>query len=123
MLGGGEDVRGIVDADQVVGRRMEHQQRLAQIGEAGVQLLLGHVVEEFAFDAERPPGQRHLDLAVRADLVDLLLEQAGDVAGIVGRGDGDHGARLRDLVRGGEHRGAAQAVADQDRGRAMVLRK
>ena len=29
MLGGAENMRGIVDADQVVGRRMKHQQRLA----------------------------------------------------------------------------------------------
>ena len=33
------------------------------------------------------------------------------------RSDRHHGARLGDAVRGGEHRGAAEAVADQDRGR------
>ena len=57
MPGGDENVRGIVDADQIVGRRMEHQQRLAQVGEAFVELLRGDVVEEFALDAERPPGE------------------------------------------------------------------
>ena len=71
MLGGREDVRGVVDADGVVGRRMEDQQRLAQLGDAFGQLLLGHVVEEFAADAERPAGERDLDLAVLADGIEL----------------------------------------------------
>ncbi len=52
---------------------------LRSIGEALVQLLLGHVVEEFALDAERPSGQRHFDFALFADVVDVLLEQADDV--------------------------------------------
>ncbi len=56
-----------------------------------------------------------------ADLVDLILEQADDVAGIVRRADGDHRARLRNFVRGGEHRGTTQAVADQNRGRSARL--
>ena len=120
MLGGDENVRGIVDADQIVGRRMEHQQRLAQRGEAFVELLLRHVVKEFALDGERPPGQLHFDLALFLDRVDVLLEQAGDMGGIVGRGDGHHRARFGDAVRGGEHRAAAEAMADQDRRRAST---
>ena len=56
-----------------------------------------------------------------ADLVDLLLEQAGDVRRIARRGDGHHRARLGNAVRGGQHRGAAEAVADQDRRRAVRL--
>ncbi len=74
MLGGGEDVRGILDADQVVGRRMKHQQRFAQIRETFVQLLLGHVVEEFALDAERPAGELHFNLALLFDFADLIFE-------------------------------------------------
>ena len=34
MFGGQEDLAGIVDADGVVGRRMKHQERLVQIGDA-----------------------------------------------------------------------------------------
>ena len=86
-----------------------------------MQLLLGHVVEEFALDAERPPGQRHFDLALFLDCVDVLLEQADDMRGIVRRGDGHHRARVGNAVRGGQHGAAAQAVADQDRRRAVHL--
>ena len=43
------------------------KQRLAQAGEALREPLLGDVVEEFALDAERPPGELHLDLALFAD--------------------------------------------------------
>ena len=56
-----------------------------------------------------------------ADRADVLLEQADDMRGIERRGDGDHRARVGNSVRGGEHRGAAQAVADQDFRRAMRL--
>ncbi len=121
MLGRAENMRGVVDADGVVGRRVEHQQRLAQGGEAFVEFLLGHVVEEFTPDAERPPGQRHFHFALLLDLVDVLLEQADDMRGIVGRGDGHHCACVGDPVGGRQHRGAAEAVADQDRRRAIDL--
>ena len=67
------------------------------------------------------PASVHLDLALGLDLIDLILEQADDMRRIVGRGDGDHGARVGDAVRGGQHRAAAQAVADQDRRRAVHL--
>ncbi len=90
-------------------------------GEAFVELLLRHVVEEFALDRERPPGELHLELAFLLDRIDVLLEQAGDVRGIVGRGDGHHRAHLGYAVRGGEHGRAAEAVADQDRRRAARL--
>ena len=76
MLGGDEDARGVVDADGVVGRRMHDQQRLVQVGHMRHQAVLGDVVEEFARDVERPAGERDLDLAVLADVLDAILEQA-----------------------------------------------
>jgi hypothetical protein len=43
------------------------------------------------------PGEGNLDPAVLADVVDVLLEEAGDMRRI-GRGrDGDDGLGLRDL--------------------------
>ena len=60
------------------------------------------------------------------DVGDMLLEQAGDMRGIGRRRDGRDRARLRHLLRRGQHGGAAEAVADQDRGRpehlAQVIR-
>ena len=114
-------MRGVVDADQIVGRRMKHQQRLAQRGEAFVELFLGNVIEEFALDGERPPGELHLHLALFLNRINMLLEQAGDMRRIVGRGDGHHRARLGYAMRGRQHRAAAEAVADQDRRRHVHL--
>ena len=90
---------------------------LRRCGDAVDQHLLGDVVEEFAADAERPPGERHLDLALLADLGDLAPEQAGDMGGVARRGDRHHRARFGNAVRGRQHRRAAEAVADQERGR------
>ena len=86
-----------------------------------VSILLGDVVEESAADAERPAGERDFDLALPRDVGDLVPEQPGDMRRIGRRGDRHHGARLGDAVRGGEHRGAAEAVADQDRRRGEFL--
>ena len=64
-----------------------------------------------------PAGERDFDLALLADVLDAILEQAGDMGGIGGRGDGDDGLGLGNLPGGGQDRGAAEAVADQDRRR------
>ena len=45
------------------------------------------------------------------------LNRCGDVGGIGGRRDGDDRLGIRNLPGGGEDRGAAEAVADQDRRR------
>ena len=52
-----------------------------------------------------------------ADVLDAILEQMGDMGGIGGRRDGHDRFGLRNLPGGGKDRGAAEAVADQDRGR------
>jgi len=69
MLGGGKNVAGIVDADSVVGRRMEDQQRLVQCRDMPGEILLRDVVEERAADAEGAAGERDFDLAFAADLL------------------------------------------------------
>ena len=117
MLGRDEDAGGVVDADGIVGRRVQHQQRLMEAGDIRHQAVLGDIVEELAGDMERPAGERDLDLAVRADVLDAVLEQAGDMGGIGGGGDSDDGSGVRNFSCGGEDRGAAEAVADQDRRR------
>ena len=121
MLCGDEDMGGVVDADGVVGRRVHDQQRLVQFGHLRRQVVLGDVVEEFALDVERAAGQRDFDLALLADVLDAILEQMRDMRGIGGRGDGHDRFCLGDLPGGGQNRGAAKAVADQDRRRLAGL--
>ena len=67
---------------------------------------------------ERTAGELDLDLALGADVLDLVLEQMRDMGGIGGGCDRHDRFRIRDLAGCGEDRGAAKAVADQDRGRA-----
>lgn len=107
MLGGSENTRSILDADDVVGGRMKHQQRLAKIGETILDILLGNVIEEFTLDAKWPTGQRHLDLALSADFIDVFLEQVGHVCRIAGRGHGDHSTRVGDAMCSSKRRGTS----------------
>jgi len=72
------------------------------------QAVLGDVVEEFAGDREGSPGQRDFHLAVLLDVLDVLLEEAGDMRGIGGGRDGDDGLGLGDLRGRGENGGAAE---------------
>ena len=116
MLGRDEYLRRILDADGVVGRRVHHQQRLVQLLDMRHQAMLGDIVEEFALYAERPSRERNLHVAVFPNVLDAVLEEVGDMRGIGGCGDGDDRLGIRNLTGGGQHGGAAEAVADQDRG-------
>ena len=84
VLRGGEDRARILDADHVVGRRMHHQQRLAQLARRTGELLLGDIVEELLADAERAAGERDLRLARLADVV----RRAGGTVPVTWRGIG-----------------------------------
>src|SRR5215831_7516278 len=95
MLRRGEDAACIVDRNDLIGRRVEDQQCLAQVGDAIEELMLGEVVDETAADAKLPTREGRLDLTLGADLVETILEQAGHVGGIAGCGDRHHRARLR----------------------------
>src|SRR5262249_34214158 len=119
MLGSQKNVRGILHSDNIMSRRVKHQQRLAQVCEAIVDTLLCDVIEEFALDAEWPTGKSDFNLPMLADLVDVLLEQAGDVRRIAGCSNADDRACVRDSMRRSEYGGTAQAMADQDCRRAI----
>ena len=119
MLRRQENSARIVDADGVVGRRMEHEQRLVQIRDALDEVLFGDVRHEITADAEGASGQRHLDLTLLADRLEMLLEQAGDVTGVARRGDRHYRTRFGNRGCGRQDRRAAKAVSDQDRGRAL----
>ena len=116
MLGRDEDAGGIVDADGVVGRRMHDQQRLMQRAHLRHQVVLGDVVEKFALDVKWTAGERDFDLSLLADVLDAIRKQAGDMSGVGRRRDGDDRPGVGNLAGGGKNGGAAEAVADQDRG-------
>jgi len=116
MLCRGENAAGIVDADCLVGWRVEDQQRLAQAGNALGKILPGNIGKQGAADAERPADQRHLDFALAFDLVDAIAEQARDMRWIERRRDRHHRAGLGDAVSGSEHRRTTKTMTDQNGG-------
>jgi hypothetical protein len=117
MFGGSENLGGAVDADRVVGWRMHDQQRLVELCYMRRQAVFGDVVEKFALDVKRPPGELDLHLALRSNVIEAILEEMCDMHGIGGSGNRNDRLCLRYLPRGSEDRGATQAMADQDRGR------
>src|SRR4029079_2078812 len=110
MFRGGEDRARILDPDEIIGRRVEYQQGLAQVCEAVMELSLRHIVQELLADAEGTSGERDFNLAFRMDVGDMLLEQAGDVRRVGWCRNRDDRPRLRAILGGREHRGPAKAV-------------
>ena len=121
VLGSGKDAARVLNADDLVRRRMEDKQCLAQIGNAREELVFGEVVHEGTADVKSTACEHGLDLARGGDFVEAVLEQAGHMGGIAGRSDGCHGARLGYLASRREHRGTPEAVADEDRGGAGAM--
>src|SRR5438128_9566265 len=100
---------------------MHDEQCLAQPSDLRDQVLLRGIDQELPLDPERPSLEKHLGLALRFDLRNALAEEPGDVAGVARRGDRHYSLRLRDVAGGREDRRAAEAMADQYRGRAIPL--
>src|SRR5262245_17498383 len=77
MPGRLEDTAGILDPDPIIGRRVEDQQRLAQMRDLLPQILLGNIIQEGAADTKPPSLERDLDLALLRDVLKSIPEQAG----------------------------------------------
>jgi hypothetical protein len=118
MLCRRKDMAGIVDADRFISRRVKNQKRLAQLGNTHGEILPGNVVKQGAADAEGSAGEPHLDLAFGFYFFDAFAEQADHMRWIGWRGNGYDRTRLGNAVCRGEHRRTAEAVADQNCGRA-----
>jgi hypothetical protein len=93
---------------------MKDEQRFAQLCNSIAQSLLGNVVEEGAANSKWTTGERDFYFAAGADLVEVILQQAGNVGGIAGRADGHHRTRLRHLGSRSQHGRAAETVADEN---------
>ena len=116
MLGGVVDRGGVLDPDRRIDRRMEHHQRLLHAGNAVGQVLLGNVLQKLLFDGELPASERDLRLAVLFDAVQIGGEIVHHMGRIGRRADGGDRLHFRDVASGGQHRRAAQRMADQDGG-------
>ena len=108
-----EDLRGVVDRDGVVDRRVHHQQRPLHGRHPIGDHVIAQVVDELLADPERPTGQLHLGGAGRGDLVERRLEVADDVRRARRCADRDDRTNLGDVGGHGEHGGTAERVPDQ----------
>ena len=81
----------------------------------------GDVLEELPADREAAAAEHDRGLAPALDLGARGRQQVGDVAGIEGCGDRRDGGRLGHAAGGGQHRGTAQRVADQQQWRLVAF--
>src|SRR5258708_34324975 len=93
---------------------MKDEQRFAQLGNSIAQLLFGNVVEKGAANSEWPTSERDFHFASRADLLDVVLQQAGYMGRIAGCADGHHRTRLRHLGSRGQHCRAPSTVSNEN---------
>jgi hypothetical protein len=66
VFGGGEDGGCIVDADDLVARRMEDHERALESCNSLLHLLRAHVVDEVLADPEPTPGKLDAGFSVRS---------------------------------------------------------
>ena len=74
MLRRRENMARVIDADRIVGRRMEDQQRFAQIADMRRKFLFSNVIEQRAANAERPAGKGHFHFTFIFDLSHPIRE-------------------------------------------------
>ena len=79
-----------------------------------MQVRAAYVLDELPLHRQRLVAERRRRLALREDTVDDGVVVVLDVRGVVRRTDGGDRARLGYVRGGGDHRGTAERVADQD---------
>ncbi|MDP6602776.1 MAG: hypothetical protein QGG17_01130, partial [Rhodospirillales bacterium] len=108
-----EDAGRIVDSDDRIAGRVEHEQRLSQPADVTFELPGFDVFQELLLDAKGSAHQQDLGFAAGFDLGAGVRHVMGDVGGFRRRPDGDDGLGLGHARGRGEHRLAAETVTDQ----------
>lgn len=106
-----------VDPDGGVAGRVHDEKRAAQFPDPAALIVAGQIFDERAPDLERSPADLDLGRAGIRDRGHPVAEQIQHVRRVEGRPDGRDRLRFGNPPGRGEHRGAAQAVADQERRR------
>ena len=123
VLGGHEDLGGVLDPDHTVGGRMHHHQRLFHACNGRCQGAGGNIVDEGLPDGEGPPAQFDLCCAIGVDRIKRAGEIVRHMARIVRRAQGHNRFHAGDLGGGLQHRRAAQRMADHQRRGQLALGK
>lgn len=121
VAGSGVDAAGVFERDDAVARGV-HDEEFAVEGGDG--LLVGevfHIIKKTAADGELAAGKGDGGFALAADGFQIVGDEVDDVGRIRRGTDGGDGAALGDVGGRGEHSGTAEAVADEEGGRAVML--
>lgn len=121
MARGGEGLMGLFDRNDIVTGRMTNQERFAEILKRGGGVIAFEVVEEISADWKGTSSDRNVGVSVGMDFRESFGKIAGDVFWVEGRVDGDDGAAALDLRRGANDSGAAEGMADEERGGAVFV--
>ena len=118
---GSEQPAAVLDRDDVVRLRMQHQERFAERGQLGAEMVFREVVEHLAADPHRPhAAEVDLRHPLLGDLLPRSRQGLAQMGRVGRRAESGDRLRLRKRRSGRQHRGAAEAVADQQLGGAMV---
>src|SRR4051794_22438044 len=79
-----KDRCGILDADNLVLRRVHHQQRLMQMNDVGLKRLTFGIFDQALADGEGATSKGHVGDAVAFDIIELPLEVVQHVSDIEG---------------------------------------
>lgn len=118
---GGVDPRRVVDANDVVSGGMHDEKRRVELCGSLLDRMCGQVVEHLAADGEAAAGDVDHRLALLLDLGKLRTEQPSDVGDIGGRAERGDCPDLGEIGGDGDHCGTAEAVADEQLRRGVVL--
>jgi hypothetical protein len=98
-----------------------HQKRLLELCQTIKEVLPRDIVEELLGDGEGATRQRNLRYSLLIDLRQIGGEIMRDMGCRGWRTDRDDARRFRHVRRRGKHRRPAQAMADQQRRRGVIL--
>ena len=112
---------GVLDADDLVARRVKDDERLAQVPDGLLEAVSCDVLEELPLDAEGPPADRDLRLPRGLDLGGAFAQELPHMVRLGGCRDRRDRGRLRHAGGRGKDGGTAQAVPDEELRCRVVL--
>lgn len=121
MFGGGVDFAGVFESDDVVGGGVHDEKTASQVGDAFFLVVTVEVGEKAFADVEFAARKGDFGLALGTDLREVVFEELGDVAGVVGSAESDDVREFGDLAGSGEDSGTSEGVPEDESGGGEVF--
>lgn len=113
MASRAKDLTGVRNADGVVGRGVQHQQRSVESADLLVQVRLTHVIDEVPPQSKRLATDQKRCFPISEDPFDQGVVVVLYMPWVIGRANARYGSHGPDLVGGCDHRGSAKRVPHQ----------